>query len=91
MIFEPLFDIARVMYMFVMGQVPALDEATTVLDGSRSALEVIASGAAMLNRWIPWVELVYCIAVAGAWWFGFLTFKLLRVIVGHIPLFGGNG
>lgn len=44
-----------------------------------------------MSVWVNWVALAAQISFVLGLYFTFLTFRIVRALIGHVPMIGGNG
>lgn len=49
------------------------------------------AGLSSLGAWVPWGAIVFCAPIVTGAYILFFGLRFLRMLIGHVPQFGGNG
>lgn len=91
MIVEWFMSLASTVWGWIAGFFPAISDDQGVIITAQNFFSTIASGAGLLGAWIPWLTVSLCLAVVVPVYLAAMTVRLVRAILGHVPLIGGNG
>lgn len=90
MITEFLIGLASLVGETLLGWIPDLGGAETLVVDASNVLGPILAGGASLGAWMPWGVLVATIGVVMGVYFTCLIFKVLLRLAGHLPQIGGH-
>jgi hypothetical protein len=92
LIVEVFFAIATGLVGSVFGLLPADSLVPDqILPSVDNIVQPFANGMASLGAWVPWGAIVNCAPFVFGAYVVALFVRALRVILGHLPLIGGNG
>lgn len=89
MVTELLLAVAQLIATWVQGLFPPLPT-DNLLDGLVQ-LATIGQYVGSLSVWVNWLALAAQVAFVLGTYFTFLGVRIARALIGHVPLFGGNG
>lgn len=89
MITEWLFGIGSGFVSWVVDLMPQLD--ADVVGGASNTIAPLGALVGSMGVWVNWAAMAAQVALVGSLWFTFLAVRVVRALIGHIPLVGGNG
>lgn len=89
MIVEWIITLAGGFVNWIVDLLPELStEAVTTASTTIAPLGTLVGS---MGVWVNWVGVAAQVALVGSLYFTFLAARILRALIGHIPLVGGNG
>lgn len=89
MITEWLLSIGAGFVNWIMGLFPPLD--ATAAEAAATTIAPLGTLVGSLGVWVNWAALAFQVTTIMGIYFTMLAIRVLRALVGHIPLIGGNG
>lgn len=91
MITEFFVVLAQGFVTWLLGLLPATDNARDLIVTADNALAPILSGAASIGAWMPWGTLAIVFPIVIGFYIAAFGVKVFRQLFAHVPLFGGTG
>lgn len=91
MIVEWFFGLGDGLSGWFFSMIPAPANEAALIVSTDNLFTPFASGMSSLGAWLPWGVLSVTVPVVMSIYLVSLFARALRVVLGHIPLIGGNG
>lgn len=91
MIVEWLLSLGANVGIWLSSFVPTFDAVNGVVIPANSFMFALIQGIGSLGVWIPFQTIGTCVGIALNLYLVSFAFRIVRVVLGHVPLFGGNG